>query len=412
MNKGITQLLARKDKVLHEGRLGLLCNQVAFDQESGAYLHEVLAQRGNLARVFVPEHGLFAELQDQVPLPDAGIYQQQDSLDNPVEFVSLYGGTPESLRVQQDKIQDLDALIVALQDVGSRYYTFAITLSYLLDHLAETGNQLQVYIIDYENPAGRWVEGTRLPAAFTSFIGREGMIHRHGMTLGELCGFWQARSGGRYGLQVIPLDQPAVARLNADQPQMPIPPSPNMPLIETTRVYGGQCLLEGTNISEGRGTTRPFEIFGAPWFDRLQKAGKDHYAIRTRGVVMRPLQFLPAFHKYANETCHGYQIHQTGEGFHSLAVSLQLIAGIAERCAGDFHFLKGPYELMSRRPAIELMAGDSLILDYLKGQATFSSVCEALSEAQSEWITTMQPYLIYDTPFRQIPPAQNLLSWE
>lgn len=396
MNLPISKFVIRKDPILHEGRLGLLCNHVAYDFDSGAYLHEILAERGVLRRVFVPEHGLFAELQDQEALPDAGIYHSEGGK---LEYVSLYGDTEDSLKARPEQLEDLDALVIALQDVGSRYYTFAVTMSDIIEQIAESGIDLKVYVIDYPNPAGRYIEGTVLPTEYASFVGRPGMLHRHGMTIGELCRYYRAQSRANFELEVISLDNTTLQRMDSGAAEMPIPPSPNIPFVTTTQVYAGQCLLEGTNLSEGRGTTRPFEIFGAPYLN-VQIAGHK-IPIRSEGAVLRPLRFRPTFHKFVDRVCEGYQIHLTGRPYHSLAFSLQLLRYLSETHGKQFEYLPGVYEFRSDRPAIELLAGDPLMLEYLRGQGQFAAVRQAMVESEQGWIKQMSEYLLYDIPFRR-----------
>jgi len=200
--------------------------------------------------------------------------------------------------------------------------------------------------------------------------------------------------------------------MRADRPLMPVPPSPNMPLVETGRVYAGQCLLEGINVSEGRGTTRPFEIFGAPWMVQGKANSIPDQLKKTEGAVLRKLRFRPTFHKYTNEICEGYQIHLTGKPFHSLAFSLQMIRWIRENWSDRFEFLPGAYEHLSERTAIELLAGDPLMLGYLKGDISFTPVTQTMMEAESAWIQKMQSFQLYDVPFRQAPCDQNLLPSE
>lgn len=395
----MTPLLELKDEVLHRGRLGLLCNQTAFDVARGEYLFEALARRGTLQRLFVPEHGLFAELQDQVPLAGARLYAE---LDIEAEIISLYSGTETSLTIRPEHLTDLDALIVDLQDVGCRYFTYSTTISCLLEALAQTDLSLTTYVVDRPNPAGRQVEGIPLPAEYASFLGRRGLPQRHGLTMGELCRLVKDEVGGRFKLEVIPYS-PEDALMKEGLPPghtWEIPPSPNMPGPLTPLVYSGQCLLEGTNLSEGRGTTRPFEIFGAPYLSWIYRQGRPLVA---DGAVLRPLRFVPTHHKYADQVCHGYQIHLTGAPYHSLAHSLRLIRYVREHSGEDFAWREGPYELGSERPAIELLAGDHTLLDYLNGKAAFEEVREALAEGEEAWIERAGRYLFYPQPLKRVP---------
>ncbi|MBS0001338.1 MAG: DUF1343 domain-containing protein, partial [Cyclobacteriaceae bacterium] len=172
-------------------------------------------------------------------------------------------------------------------------------------------------------------------------------------------------------------------------------PSPNIPHPITPIIYAGQCLWEGTNISEGRGTTRPFEIFGAPFFRKLMRDWADRWNEDHREAILRPLVFVPTFHKYQMEYCYGFQLHPVSRDFHSLWYSLQLIRAVRMEL-DEFFWLEGPYELGSHKPAIELLVGDSLLLDYLNGSVTDHLVREKLSEHERRWVDHCSAYLLYD----------------
>lgn len=380
-------------------RCGLLCNQTAFSHARGRYLFEILAEAGVLRRLFLPEHGLFAELQDQIGL-DLGpgaVPEFYRKAAPGAEFVSLYGTSEQSLAATPDMLRDLDALIVDVQDVGARYYTFATTVSYVFDTLARHGIDLRVIVIERPNPAGRLVEGTVLPETYQSFVGRPGVIHRHGLTIGELCRFFRDQVGGTFELEVV--YDPAVDYTRV--PAFEIPPSPNMPSPFTPRVYSGQCLLEGTNLSEGRGNTRPFEIFGAPFLDGVDLRGAP---VQT-GATLRPLRFIPTFHKWAGETCAGFQIHlHEHADYHSLAHTLKMLRWCREERPDDFAWRTEEYEFRSDRPAIEILAGDELMLAYLDGEGDvkFADVREKMRSAETAWIEQVRPFLIHKESSRRM----------
>ena len=379
MHDPIDQFLKLADPVLHEGRLGLLCNMTAWSPRCGAYLWEALEKRSVLQRVFAPEHGLFAELQDQLP-QDARAYR---SLGLQAEVVSLYGETEDSLLVPASQLEDLDVLVVDLQDVGARYYTFATTLSYIFDQLAASRHSLIVWILDRPNPCGRLVEGIALHEDSASFVGRPGLPHRHGLTTAELAAFYRAQTGAEIDLRVVEATEPF--RWNAD-----VSPSPNMPTARTARVYPGGCLFEGTNLSEGRGTTRPFEFFGAPWLEHLLDAG----APEESGAQLRPLRFVPTFHKFADELCYGWQIQVDGSDYASLRHVLRLLRWIRER-APEFRWRTERYEYRSDRPAIELLAADPVLLEYLRADLSEVELDAALAQGAQAWMATASPFLRY-----------------
>lgn len=382
-------LLERKDSRLMEGKVGLLCNQVSYHFGRREYLFHLLGRRGNLRRIFAPEHGLFAELQDQLPLDDGSVYGSDIAA---AQIVSLYGENEASLLVRPEHLADLDALIVDIQDVGSRYYTFATTMGYMLRSLGEIKSDIAVYILDRPNPAGNLVEGTILESEYASFVGHPGLPHRHGLTVGELGRFFYHYHGGRYELNIITAQTDG-----SDSPF--IPPSPNMPLRRTTKVYSGQCLWEGCNVSEGRGTTRPFEIFGAPY---IQAFDNRFQPPQQQGAILRPLRFIPAFHKYRNEICEGWQLHAMEDDHHALAHTLRLIRFVKESWPDSFRFRRGIYEFQSRRPAIEILVGDSLMLDYLNGRCGFAPLRDRLASGEERWLREATDYLSTGRKLRRI----------
>lgn len=389
------RLADRTDSVLWEGRVGLLCNQTSFLWTRGRYLFQELASRGVLRRVFVPEHGLFAELQDQIALDDGSVYRD---LAASVEFESLYGSKEETLSTRAEKLRDLDLLLIDIQDVGSRYYTFATTAGYLFDLIRSERLTLKVIVLDHPNPAGRFVEGTPLPLEYRSFVGREKILHRHGLTTGELLSWIHSDTECKFPLEVerIP-DWERTNGFDATDEPWQINPSPNMCSPFTPLVYSGQCLLEGTNLSEGRGTTRPFEIFGAPYL-----AGMDFAkAPSAPGAMLRPLRFLPTFHKHANTICHGFQIHTNGP-YHSLAHTMRILRWIWESTPA-FEWKRGVYEFRSDRPAIELLAGDPVLLGYLRGERRWEEAEDFLKHAEEAWIRSITPSLLYPGALLQAP---------
>jgi uncharacterized protein YbbC (DUF1343 family) len=396
------------DPVLRDGRLGLLCNHAAWHRETGEYLFETLYARGNLKRVFLPEHGLFGELQDQVKLEGTGLYAELGLRD--CEFVSLYGSGESSLTMDPEKLADLDALVIELQDVGARYYTFLSTLRNVFISLKTHNIPLPVWLLDRENPAGPQVEGSPLKEGYGSFIGIEGLPHRYGLTIGELAHYFYAETGADFPLRIVSWQAAAEPRL------LPwaIAPSPNIPGFFTAGFYSGQCLWEGTNVSEGRGTTRPFEVFGAPWMGKLldynrkaalpQWNAADH-PLSDPGVFLRWLRFIPVFHKYQDQCCFGFQLilregggessSHPGKPYHALFHALRLIRFMAEECEG-FSFRPGKYEAGNDKTAIELLAGDPVLLEYMRGRGPDTGeLREYLRGEEERWIVHTRKYRFY-----------------
>lgn len=399
-----TPLLDQPDLVLKNGRLGLLCNQTAWHPETGEYLFETLARKGVLKRIFMPEHGLFGELQDQVKLDRTHAYEPLRKAIpglEPVEFISLYGSSEDSLAASADKLTDLDALIIELQDAGCRYYTFVSTLLNLFRTLKNGEIDLPVYVIDRANPAGRQVEGTMLRAGYRSFIGIEGLLHRHGLTIGELAYYLHNELNARFPLHIISY---RASQASKDLLPWSIPPSPNFPGLFTAHFYSGQCLWEGTNVSEGRGTTRPFELFGAPFLECLTDWNRKNgfsgwndpaHPMYDPGVYIRWMRFIPVFHKYAGSCCCGFQLLLNPDlQYHALAHNLRIIRFMRDNCP-EFGFRPGKYEAGNDKTAIELLLGDKELIDYVQGDGRWDDIREHIKVEEQKWIRKTKKLLLY-----------------
>lgn len=395
-----TPFSAQSDFVLRTGKLGLLVNQCAWHPENGEYLFETLINKGKkVKRIFTPEHGFFGELQDQVKLDDTSAYK---GLAKDVEFVSLYGSNEGTLSASAGLLKDIDALIIELQDVGSRYYTYNTTIFNLFKVLKDEQIDLPVYLIDRINPAGRQVEGTMLRKEYESFIGIEGIPHRHGLTIGEMAGLIHNELNAKFPLHIISHNAEVVSK---NLLPWSIPPSPNFPGLFTAGFYSGQCLWEGTNVSEGRGTTRPFEIFGAPFLESLVNYNRDNgfenwndpgHPIYDEAIYMRWLRFIPTFHKYKGEVCSGFQLLPVpGVPYNALAHNLKILRFMFDNCR-DFGYLEGKYESGNKKSAIEILLGDKLLIDFVKGEGDWADIWEHIKTEEQKWIRKAKKYLLYD----------------
>jgi len=348
----------------------------------------------------MPEHGLFGELQDQVKLDKTEAYKDLGL--GKCEFVSLYGSSEESLTVQLKKLKDIDGLVIELQDVGVRCYTFNSTIFNLFKLLKKENLNLPIYIIDRINPAGRQVEGTMLRKEYASFIGIEGITHRHGLTIGEFAYLLYNELNAKFPLHIISY---CAEKVSKDLLSWSIPPSPNFPGLFTSHFYSGQVLWEGTNVSEGRGTTRPFEQFGAPFMSNLMSYNKQkglkgwndpENPISDPAVYVRWQKFIPVFHKHMGEVCFGFQLHPVpGVQYHSLAHNLRIMRFVADNCK-EFAFPDGKYESGNDKSAIELLLGDKLLIDYVKGKQAWESVKEHMKVEEQKWIRKAKKFLLYD----------------
>jgi len=339
--------------MLRGKRVGLLAHPASVDREL-RHISVVLRGLGIVPQViFGPEHGYGGEAQDMIGVADA-----RDKSGIPVR--SLYGDSERDLRPRDEDLAGLDVVLMDLQDVGSRYYTFVWTCVLVMRDCLRAG--VKVIVLDRPNPIGATVmEGRTLDAAFRSFVGLEPTAVRHALTLGELVAFYADAEGApKEAVRVVSVHGWSREAHAPSWDRPFVTTSPNMPSYETALVYPGGCLLEGTNLSEGRGTTRPFEIFGAPWLDgeRLAKALMDHPS--AKGFVARPLTFFPMFQKHQKTVCGGVQIHvHDATQFRPFYVYLAAIGLARAQDPESFRFRTERYEFIDHIPALDLLTGNA-----------------------------------------------------
>jgi uncharacterized protein YbbC (DUF1343 family) len=370
-------------------RIGLVTHPAAVDDRLRSAAELIAEAPGlELAVVFGPEHGFDSAAQDLIEVADSRDTHFQ------IPVVSLYGATFDSLRPTDEILRGLDALVVDLQDIGSRYYTFQATMLLCLE--AASKSNLLTIILDRPNPlGGEVVEGPIRKAGYESLVGIHATATRHGMTIGELARLYKEERNIGGELRVIPCEG-WKREMDFDQTGLPwVMPSPNMPTLETAFVYPGQCLLEGTNLSEGRGTTRPFEMSGAPWVDG-RKAAKRLNEDALPGVFFRPIGFQPTFNKFAGQTCGGVQMHVLDRGaFQPVRTGLAILAEFREQALDHFDWRRTPYEFVADRLAIDLLFGsdrERLALEKGQGWRDISLNWE-LEEANFR--KRRQKYLLY-----------------
>ena len=349
---GLDQLVSQGFAQLRGKRVGLVTHPAAVDSQFRSAVDLFAAADGvKLVAIFGPEHGLHGQAQDLIGV--AG----NEAKSVPASVVSLYGTSAASLRPTAEQLKGIDVLVVDLQDVGSRYYTFQATMRYCLEVALPLG--ILVMVLDRPNPLGGVVvEGPALRAGYESFVGAHDLAIRHGLTVGELAMLYQQE------LKLGPAELRVVAcegwkrRDYFDATGLPwVLPSPNMPTLDTAIVYPGQCLIEGTNLSEGRGTTRPFEVCGAPWLDAGKLANKMN-AEKLAGVTFRPAWFRPTFQKHAGKDCGGVQLHVSDRSvFQSVRTSLALLCAMREMSGNQFAWRTEVYEFVSKPIAIDLLFG-------------------------------------------------------
>ncbi|NOX55144.1 MAG: DUF1343 domain-containing protein [Planctomycetes bacterium] len=360
---GLEILLEQPPVWVKTARLGLLMNQASVDWRM-RYACDVVAEAfpGRLQAVFSPQHGLWCEEQDNMIETPHGVYRRLG-----VPVYSLYSDTR---RPTAEMLEKIDCLLVDLQDVGTRVYTFVWTVSHCLEACAEAC--VPVVVLDRPNPlGGELFEGPLLDPRFASFVGRAAIPMRHGLTLGELARLIDEELAIGADLCVIPMEGWRRSMLLPATGRPWVPPSPNMPRFETAVVYPGAVLFEGTNLSEGRGTTTPFELVGAPYVDPFDLA--DALAeYPTPGLTVRPVRFRPTFNKWAEESCGGLAL-----GFHearavrSYAAALSILACVRQLHPDRFAWREPPYEYEAVRPPIDILSGsDQLRLSFDEGQTS------------------------------------------
>ncbi len=377
-------------EILENRRLGLLLNQASVDCEL-KLAAEVVLQRfpGQLKALFSPQHGIWGEQQANMIETDHGVYSP---LQLPV--YSLYS---ETRRPSAAMLESIDCLIVDLQDVGTRVYTFIWTMLEVLRACEAAGKR--VVILDRPNPIGGEVfEGPILEGDYLSFVGSWPIPMRHGLTMGELARLFAAESNLQVDLHVIPMIGWNRRMHFAECQRHWIWPSPNMPTLTTTLVYPGQVLLEGVNLSEGRGTTRPFEVVGAPfvdayrWIDELA-------AFELQGVRLLPTRFKPTFDKWKDESCQGIDIRVTDAlQLRSFALTVALVA-TAAKLFPEFCWLDPPYEYEFIKPPIDILFGsDQLrrrVSQYKLGDCDADGMMHVVSCDTTSWQQRTANYLMY-----------------
>ena len=372
VQSGLDVLIAQRFAPLRGKRVGLVTHPAAVDAQFRSAVDLFAKADGvKLVTIFGPEHGLHGQAQDLIGVA------ANEAKAVPAAVYSLYGTTAASLRPTAEQLKGIDVLVVDLQDVGSRYYTFQATMRYCLEVALPLG--LLVIVLDRPNPLGGIVvEGPALRAGYESFVGAHDLAIRHGLTVGELAMLYQQE------LKLGPGEVRVIAcegwkRHNYfDTTGLPwVLPSPNMPTLETAVVYPGQCLIEGTNLSEGRGTTRPFEICGAPWLDASKLANKMN-AERLAGVTFRPAWFRPTFQKHVGKDCGGVQLHVTDRSvFQSVRTSLALLATMREMSGDQFSWRTEVYEFVSNPIAIDLLFGSDRERTQLEAGRTWREIAAA-----------------------------------
>ncbi|MBL8132743.1 MAG: DUF1343 domain-containing protein [Anaerolineae bacterium] len=375
---GIDVLVQQNFAPLRGKRVGLFTNPsgVTRDLVQTLDLFRAADVPFRLAALFTPEHGLTASAADGDPV--------KSSVD-PISGVPVYSLYGETFAPTSAMLNGIEMIVCDIQDIGIRYYTFAWTISHILE--AAGLADVPVLILDRPNPIGGGVDGALLDRCFASLIGRAAIPVQHGLTLGELMRTYNTLwNESPAALSVIPCAHYQRAQTWEDAGLPFVPPSPAMPHLSTARQYPGACLLEGTNLSEGRGTALPFEIAGAPFIDSEALAAHLN-ALDLPGVRFRPHVFAPFSSKFAGEVCHGVQVHITGAEFRPLRVWMQVIQAIRLLYPEDFLWKPGTFDRLygneDGRAWVESGAGIEDLLEKWEADA-------------ESWRAARQPFLLYD----------------
>ena len=387
---GINHLLAQPEKYLKGKTVGLVVNHTSLTSD---YKHSIAHFNSHpsftLTALFAPEHGLYGIAQDMVEIEN-----EVDPVSG-LTISSLYGKTEATLEPDPAALAGIDNLIFDIQDVGARYYTFIYTMAKCMGICKKSGTRM--IVCDRPNPInGVSLEGNLVAEDYRSFVGQYPLPNRHAMTAGELALFFNHEIDIGCELKVVPMTHWNREQWY-DETGLPwVPPSPNMPTLDTAVVYPGMCLIEGTQISEGRGTTRPFENFGAPYIDPhklLQRIESD--LDQLPGVMFRPQFFQPMFQKHGGEACGGLQIHVTDRNqFKPLLTTIALLRAIAELYPKEFKWRTKPYEFVSDRPAIDLLYGNTQFRENI-GTLSLNEIEASWQEELNRFKEVRNNYLIY-----------------
>jgi uncharacterized protein YbbC (DUF1343 family) len=382
------------DRCLHEGhpillgkRFGLLVNQASVDA-GFRYSHELLNDRfpGQLAALFGPQHGMWSEQQDNMI--------ETGHTKDPRLGIPIYSLYADSRKPSPEMLEGLDVLVVDLQDVGTRVYTYIWTLSYCLEACAEKG--IALLVLDRPNPLGGLVaEGRRLDPAYQSFVGRASIPMRHALTMGEMALFLNTHMDIGAEVHVQEMQGWTRSMLWPETGRSWIPTSPNLPRWGGVQLYPGMVLLEGCNLSEGRGTTTPFEVLGAPWLDPIALLD----ALGTQdlpGLHLRPISFEPTFQKHMGQSCGGLYLHPTDpQTLRSYDSTLTLLHHIQALWPQHFAWNPPPYEYEETLMPIDILTGSDQVRAILPTPEGLDAIHAHSLESGDAWMAEVSAHLLY-----------------
>ena len=380
---GLEVLIEEKLDLVKGKRVGVVTNHSAVTSDTTHIVDALLNAGVNITALYGPEHGVWGHVADG---------QEIESGKDPrtgIPVFSLYGPTK---RPTPEMLDLVDVIIYDLQDVGVRFYTFTYTMSYTMQACAESGKKF--IVLDRPNPInGTAVEGKILDPKFASFVGLHPIPMRHGMTIGELARMFNEEYGFNADLEVIAC-KGWERCMWFDETGLPwVMPSPNMPTVETALLFPGLGLIEGTNVSEARGTTKPFEMFGAPWVDAFKTA--DHLnGLELAGVRFRATYFIPLTSKHKDQPCSGVQIHiMDRDQVNAVEVGLHVVKSLQDLHPGDFQYRER--NASTGRTHLDLLAGTNETQNALQAGVPVKEIIASWAAEQEKFLETRWSYLQY-----------------
>ncbi|MDQ3180939.1 MAG: DUF1343 domain-containing protein [Acidobacteriota bacterium] len=384
---GLEKILDEQINLLKGMRVGLVCNPASVNHQfkhAADLFYE--NEHINLTTLFGPQHGIRGDVQDNM-------VETSHIIDSRTE-IPIYSLYSETRQPTQEMLSSIDALVFDLQDVGCRVYTFIYTMANCMRACAEFGKKM--FVLDRPNPInGIDVEGNLLELGHESFVGMYPIPMRHGMTVGELAKFFNTDFELHCELEVITMDNWSREDFYDETDAPWVMPSPNMPIVDTTVVFPATVYLEGTRVSEGRGTTRPFEIIGTSYINALDYADALK-SLELPGVIFRPIKFLPTFQKFANESCSGVFLHVIDRNaFEPVITGLAITKTIFDLYPNDFKWKSPPYEYVFERNPFDVIAGTTKIREFFEKGKALKEVKKSWEKDIKNFYKTREKFLLY-----------------
>lgn len=383
MKIGVEIFLEQYIDSFKEQQIGLVTNHTSVDHNLNSTI-DLLWNHPDvrLTALFGPEHGVRGDAPAGAEITGA------NDTETGLPIYSLYGDTRKPT---PEMLESVDVIVFDLQDIGARYYTYIYTLSYVMEACEE--NDKTVIVLDRPNPiGGASVEGNLIEPGYTSFIGRYPIPNRHGLTIGEIAMLFKHEFNIDCALTVVPMEGWKREMYFDETGLFWVPPSPNATGMDMMLLYPGTCLLEGTNVSLGRGTTKPFEYIGAPYMDGKRLAAAINDRVKPQ-VLARPTTFTPFTSKYTDCSCEGVQLHIADRSFHAVKVGLMVLETIAQMYPDDFNFR--PADEDGIPPHFDLSVGTDRVHRLIK-EGNVHAFFEKFEQDENAFVRQITPYLLYD----------------